>query len=178
MKRPIFLSCPKPYLVRQERFLAQIEAALDEEDLCPLTLGRSEYDMSAPLVAIRRMMAGCCGLIAIAFRRTVLHSAVERPGPDLNETETIRDGEWLTSAYCQIEPSMAFQIGLPVLIWRESGVVADGILDRGAIGIAMPEFNLDNPPNLKDNQWRQPLRQWIEQVRRVYDNRGNPVQQW
>lgn len=29
---------------------------------------------------------------------------------------------------------MAVQIGLPVLILRESGVVADGILEKGVLG--------------------------------------------
>jgi hypothetical protein len=175
---PIFLSSPKTYLDRQEEFLTQIELTLYEQDLQAITLGRSEYDLSAPLIAIRRLMAGCCGLMSIAFRRTHLIEAVDRPASDRGEDETNRADEWLTSPYCQIEPAMAFQIGLPVLIWRESGVVADGVLDRGALGISMPEFSLDAPPNLKERQWKQPLQQWIEQIRGLHQKRGNPVQLW
>ena len=178
MNIPVFLSCPKPYLNRQEKFLNDVENSLDVHDLCPLTLGRSEYDMSAPLVAIRRMMAGCCGLIAIAFRRTQIIKAFDRPDSDRADPVVNRAEEWLTSPYCQIEPAMAFQIGLPMLVWREKGVAAEGVLDRGAIGISMPEFDLDSPPNLKDLQWRKPLRQWVDQVRTVYDNRGNPPKLW
>lgn len=175
---PIFLSCPKTYLDRQEEFLTQIELTLFQQDLQAVTLGRSEYDLSAPLIAIRRLMGGCCGLICIAFRRTKITEAIERPSSDRGESERDRSGEWLTSSYCQIEPAMAFQIGLPVLVWREEGVTADGVLDRGALGISMPEFSLDSPPDLSERQWKQPLQQWIEQVRRVHQNRGIPEQLW
>ena len=37
---------------------------------------------------------------------------------------------------------MAYQIGLPVLILRERGVVDEGILERGVLGLYMPEFDL------------------------------------
>lgn len=70
--------------------------------------------------------------------------------------------QWLTSPYCQIEPAMAFQIGLPVLILRETGVIADGILERGVFGAYMPEFNLNG--NVDDYfasaEWGQIIQKW------------------
>lgn len=174
----VFVSSPKTYLIRQERFLQEIEDLLNSHDLRPTTLGRSDYDMDAPLEAIRRLMASSCGLICVAFRRTFIEHGKDRPTSDKGEKERSRDGTWLTSSYSQIEPAMAYQIGLPVLLWREAGVVDDGVFDRGAVGLSMPVFDLDNPPNLNDPEWRQPLREWIDLVRSVHRRRGTPPRLW
>jgi hypothetical protein len=34
---------------------------------------------------------------------------------------------------------------LPILIFREKDVVDDGILEKGIVGLYMPEFDLDKP---------------------------------
>lgn len=175
---PVFVSAPKSFLKRQELFLVSVENALATHDLRPSTLGRSEYDLSAPLEAIRRLMLGSCGLICIAFRRTYIENGIERPQSDNGEREISKNDIWLTSPYCQIEPAMAYQIGLPILLWRETGVVMDGVFDRGALGLSMPSFDLDAPPDLNSDQWQQPLREWIDLVRQVYRNRGSPPRQW
>lgn len=175
---PVFVSAPKSYLIRQEKFLNEIELLLGSHDLRPTTLGRSDYDMDAPLEAIRRLMASSCGLICVAFRRTFIEHGRDRPSSDKNEKEQSKDGAWLTSSYSQIEPAMAYQIGLPILLWREEGVVADGIFDRGSVGLSMPVFDLDAPPNLSHSEWGQPLREWIDRVRSVYRKRGTPPRLW
>lgn len=93
----------------------------------PRTLGVTDYDVDAPLKAIRRLMLESSGLITVAFRRIFVGSAEVQPGTA--EASSITD-QWLTSPYSHMEPAMTFQIGLPTLILRESGVVADGILEK------------------------------------------------
>lgn len=178
MEIPVFISTPKSYLKRQEAFLLSIEELLQSNELRPMTLGRTEYSIDAPLEAIRRLMAGSFGLLALAFRRTLITKGTDRPDSDRGEQENDRSGSWLSSPYCQIEPAMAYQIGLPILIWREKGVIADGLLDRGAAGLSMPEFDLDNPPDLKCQEWRQPLHDWIDRVRSTHRHSGKPPQLW
>jgi len=178
VRLPVFVSAPKSFLRRQEAFLGQVEEHLRSKDLEPITLGRSDYDMSAPLEAIRRLMNGCCGLMCIGFRRTYILQGVDRPRSDLGEKEVSRSHVWLTSPYSQIEPAMAYQIGLPILLWREQGVLAEGLFDRGALDLDMPEFDLDKPPVLTERQWYQPLDQWIDRVRSVHRNRGIPPRLW
>lgn len=179
MKIPVFLSTPKCFKKDQESFLRAVEELLSSEGLLPRTLGRSQYDMDAPLEGIRRMMAGSCGLLALAFRRTWIEKGVDKPDSDVGETSSPRDGVWLTSPYVQIEPAMAFQLGLPILVWREEGVIADGILDRGAMGCSMPSFDLKNGnPDLTTERWREPMVEWIRRVRTVYNKRGAPPRLW
>jgi hypothetical protein len=178
MKLPVFVSTPKSYLQVQKEFVSSLETSLLARGLEPVTLGRSEYDINAPLEAVRRLMNACCGLICIGLRRTYVAEGVDRPASDIGEVEKNRAGTWLSSAYCQIEPAMAYQIGLPILLWREKGVADDGVFDRGAVGLSMPEFDLSNPPALTDQYWSQPLDQWVDMVRSVHRNRGNAPKLW
>ncbi|RBN36453.1 hypothetical protein DMN50_35450, partial [Priestia megaterium] len=98
------------------------------------------------------------GLLTIAFRRTFIETGVIKSATDISgvKAENI-SGKWITSPFCHIEPAMAFQIGLPILIFREKGVIADGILERGVTGTYLPEFDLDKPIDdyLENPQWTQ-----------------------
>ena len=107
-----------------------------ERQLEPRTLGVTDYDMDAPLTAIRRLMLESNGMVTIAFRRSLIKQGIGKPGSDINEEQYDMSNAWLTSPYCQIEPAMAFQLGLPppVLILREKGVIAEGILEKVFLG--------------------------------------------
>ena len=82
------------------------------------------------------------GILVVAFRRTLIEKGVYKPN-NIHDQKVLNN-TWITSPYTQIEPAMAFQIGLPILILRENGVLADGILERGVIGTYMPEFSLED----------------------------------
>ena len=132
--------------------------------------------MEAPLKAIRRLMLESNGLLSIAFRRSIIKEGTYKPFSDMDEVSHDLANTWLTSPYCQIEPAMAFQLGLPVLIFREKGVLAEGILEKGVLGIYMPEFdlncNLDD--YFKSKEWIQIIQKWEGYVRKVVDNKGKP----
>lgn len=72
MSSSIFLSYPKPYLKRQEEFIKRIIYYFEERELQPRTLGVTDYDIDAPLTAIRRLMLESNGLVTIAFRRSLI----------------------------------------------------------------------------------------------------------
>ena len=54
MKDSVFLSYPKPYLEKQKQFIEKVVSYLENRGLQPRTLGVTDYDMDAPLTAIRR----------------------------------------------------------------------------------------------------------------------------
>lgn len=176
MGSSIFLSYPKPYLKKQQEFIEKVTLYLNNRNLIPRTLGVTDYDMDAPLTAIRRLMIESNGLITIAFRRNYIHNGSCKPNSDMNENQTCLSNQWTTSPYCQIEPAMAFQLGLPILILRETGVIAEGILEKGVLGQYMPEFNLDQNIDtyLHSTEWQQIIQKWESQVRTVIENKGKP----
>ena len=72
MKTSIFLSFPKPFNESQEQFIKQLKDYLLSRGIEPRTLGVTDYDMDAPLKAIRRLMLESNGLITVAFRRALI----------------------------------------------------------------------------------------------------------
>lgn len=173
MKTSVFLSYPRPFNDEQEAFIKALKQCMSDRDLEPRTLGVTDYDFDVPLRAIRRLMLESNGLITVAFRRTLVEQGSSRPGTSIAFSLT---GKWLTSPYAQIEPAMAFQIGLPTLILREHGVVPEGILEKGITGLYMPEFDLTKPSEsyLKSEEWVQLFRRWEHQVATVREKKGQP----
>lgn len=173
MKRSVFLSYPQPFNSKQSDFINEISNYLKHRGFEPRTLGVTDYDMDAPLKAIRRLMLESNGLITVAFRRHQIKNGFTKPG---STEEKKLNGVWLTSPYSHIEPAMAFQIGLPVLLIREKGVIADGVLEKGVIGTYMPEFDLEKSTSkyLESKEWEQIIHKWEGYVSQVIEHKGNP----
>ena len=58
------------------------------------------------------------GLVTIAFKRSLFKDGTGKLQVILEKEYDLLE-IWVISSYCQIEPSMDFQLGLPVLILRE-----------------------------------------------------------
>ena len=173
MGTSVFISYPKPFTTNQEGFISKLRENLTFRGYEPRTLGVTDYDVDAPLKAIRRLMLESNGLITIAFRRALILEGSGKPETDFSYSIS---GKWLTSPWSHIEPAMAFQIGLPVLILREKGVLEEGVLERGVLGTYMPEFDLEASPTeyLESKEWNHLIRKWEAQVGAVVETKGNP----
>lgn len=177
MASSIFLSYPKPCFEKQEVFIEKLRRYLISRELSPRTLGVTDYDMDAPLTAIRRLMLESNGLITVAFRRTYIEKGTSRFRTDVEGLSPVElKDRWLTTPWAHIEPAMAYQLGLPILILRESGVVDDGILERGVVGLYVPEFNLSDSADqyFESAEWRGVVGKWEGYVRSVVKSKGTP----
>jgi hypothetical protein len=177
----IFLSHPRPASDAQRRFTDALVAHLGDRGFLPRTLGVTDYDMNAPLRAIRRMLLECNGILAVAFRRMlvvegqVLKARARHGGSD-DATETV-GGAWLTSPWAHIEPALAYELGLPALHIREAGVRAEGLIERGVLGLCGPVLDLDaEAPEayLRSHEWISVAGTWEGYVRTVFDRKGAP----
>lgn len=179
MNISVFLSYPKPCFEKQQQFVMRIRTYLEQRGFNPRTLGVNEYDMDAPLKAIRRLMLDSNGLLTIAFRRSHIERGTSRYRTDLaNMKESALDGAWLTTPWAHIEPAMAYQLGLPILMLRERGVLEDGLLEKGVVGLYMPEFDVDQPLDayFASGEWNGIIGKWEGYVRAVVEKKGNPPQ--
>lgn len=167
MEISVFLSYAKPFNRKQTKFISKVERHLVENGFKPRTLGITDNSTSAPLIKIREIMNECHGLLSVAFRRSFIEKGVGKPGTNLaGHLQYDISQKWITSPYCHIEPSMAFQIDMPILIFREKGVIDDGILENGVIGSYIPEFDLDSSIDqyFKSSEWNQLLTEWKKSV--------------
>jgi hypothetical protein len=73
---------------------------------------------------------------------------------------------------------MAYQIGLPILILREQGLVEDGLLEKGVVGIYMPVFDVRGSLDqyFASPEWEDLIVKWEYQVRSVVEKKGSPPQ--
>jgi hypothetical protein len=178
MNIPVFLSYPKPHMERQQKFILAIQAYLTERGLEGRTLGQNEYDMNAPLAAVRRLMLESNGMLVVAFRRYWIERGEENHEGDVTPPRKARSisRSWMTSEWCHMEAAMAFQLALPLLVLREEGVLSLGVLQHGVTGTYMPEFNLRSPMKsyFKTQEWKQLIAQWEGKVREVREAKGKP----
>lgn len=177
MNISVFLSYPKPCFQAQEKFIQRIRDYLCERGFAPRTLGVTGYDMDALLTTIRPLMLESNGLITIVFRRTYVDKGTARLRTDLKDMqETQIDGAWLTTPSAHIEPATAFQHGLPILILREKRVFADGILEKGVVGLYMPEIDLGESLEeyFTSNEWSGIISEWEGYVRAVVERKARP----
>jgi hypothetical protein len=67
---------------------------------------------------------------------------------------------------------------LPILIFREKGVIDDGVLEKGVVGLYMSEFDLEesNDDYLMSDEWGGIISRWEGFARAVVETKGNPPQ--
>jgi hypothetical protein len=172
---PVFFSYPTPCNAAQEQFVKDICAYLKGRGISARTLGVTDYDLQAPLRGVRRIMLESNGVITIAFRRTLIERGRVMGRARTGEPDRPVEQVWSTSPWAQIEPAMAYQLGLPILLMRESGVIADGLLQGGIVGIYTPEFSLDGSDRyLASAEWSSLVGAWEGQVRTVVERKARP----
>lgn len=177
-RSPVFLSYPMPHLKQQQSFLRHVQGWLRASGLEPRTLGVDERSSQAPLSEIRAMMMDSNGLVTIAFSRMFVRDGCVNYGADLDdESRKPRKVKetWYSSPYCQIEPAMAFQLRLPVLILRESSVVPEGVLEEGVSDAHMCEFPLVSESGgllVNNVKWKESSVAWLAEVRNIVAAKG------
>lgn len=171
----VFLGYSVPVFARQVRFVSAMAEDLAARGFEPRTVGVTDLNGHAPLRVIRRVLLECNGLVMIAFRRTEIRTGASYEPYRPRSTATLFTDLWTTSPYCHVEAVMAHQFGLPVVLLRESSVIADGVLQSGVIA-TVQTFDLGRPISrfFRSAEWTTPARQWERDVHTVVDTKGDP----
>jgi hypothetical protein len=157
----VFVSVGRSSTPEQESFILEVERCLlEDHNLRPKTLGRNEWSSEQPLRAIKKRMQSCSGAVIIAFER-VFASEAEDKG--LSGIERHLRPLELTTIWNQIEASMAYTLGLPILVLAESGLRDEGLLEN-RYDWAVEWLSLDTQ-SLLQPRCRGIIADWAEQVR-------------
>lgn len=172
---PIFLSTTSTLNNLQEKFLNRLIFEIEEALLFPRTLPESEQYPETVLTNIRRLVKSSYGLLAMNFRRFFVQIEETNAGPPPTTTPF-----WQGSVFLQIEPSMAFQFGLPILLVREKGTdVSNGIWQGGItplnIFVEWDSENQSIDDFFNSVQWREVFANWTAEVRGNYFIRTEPM---
>ena len=87
---------------------------------------------------------------------------------------------WEGSPFAQIEPAMAYQYGLPILLIRETGVEQTGIWSFGIGPFLLLEWDSSQPLDtfFSSISWLQIFQNWITQVRNGFYLQTQPPFQY
>ena len=136
--------------------------------LFPRTLPISEQYPETILTSIRRLVLSSYGMLAINFRRFLVEFIDTNVGPLPSTTPF-----WEGSVFLQIEPSMAFQFGLPILLVREKGTDVNNGIWAGGIAPLNTFIEWDSENQTVEQffnsiQWREAFANWSAEVRNGY----------
>ncbi|MBG9615724.1 hypothetical protein ABE15_21615 [Bacillus cereus] len=165
---PIFLSTTNTLNQVQGQFFDRLILEVQQALLFPRTLPESEQYPETILTSIRRLILLSYGMLAINFRRFF----VEITETNL-ESSPITTPFWEGSIFLQIEPSMAFQFGIPILLIREKGTDLNNGIWAGGIAPLNIFIEWDSENQSIDDffmsvQWREAFANWGAEVRNGY----------
>ncbi|BCK00276.1 hypothetical protein [Anaerocolumna chitinilytica] len=173
---PVFLSHPSRLNSVQQMFVDAIILQIREALLFPRTLPISEQYPETPLTNIRRMILSSYGMVSLNLRQREVAFIQNNLNQPL--TGTI----WEGSPFAQIEPAMAYQYGLPLLLIRETGVEQNGIWSFGIGPFLILEWDSTAPDPINSffakNDWKSIFQNWTGQVRNGYYIQTEPPFQY
>lgn len=124
----VFLSVGRTSNDRQETFVKKMEEYLQANGLMPQTVGRTYFSSKQPLLAVSELMYECAGTVVLAYERVHLVDAIEKRG---NPKEARLVEINLPTVWNQIEATMAYMVGHPLLVLVENDMKYEGLLETG-----------------------------------------------
>lgn len=163
---PTFLSHPSRLNVVQQQFVDAIIRKIRKELLFPRTLPITEQYPETPLTNIRRMILSSYGMVSLNLRQRRVNIIED------NLLQPIEATTWVGSPFAQIEPAMAYEYGLPLLLIRETGVEQNGIWSFGISPFLILEWDstVINPIEtfFQRTDWKSIFQSWTCHVRSGY----------
>jgi hypothetical protein len=135
MKIPVFVSSPTSLNPEQAASRAVVMKFLEELNLEPRALGRSDYPSELPLREVLVIARHCAGGIILGYEQFRASAGTWKHGVAKGERK-LRKSEkaCFPSPWNQLEAGILFGLGLPLLIFREEGI-SGGVFDNGVTDV-------------------------------------------
>lgn len=137
MKIPVFVSCPTALNPAQEGARSVLIQFLDEFNLEPRALGRSDYPAELPLREVLLIARHCAGGLILGFEQFQATSGTWKRGLGAKDGErklSAKEAVSFPSPWNHLEAGILFGLGLPLLIFRE-GTISGGVFDNGVTDV-------------------------------------------
>lgn len=146
---PIFLSRPNPFTNKQLCFIYKFIDILRKHNFTSITLEAKDYNPYESLSCLNEMIKRTYGIVILAFGQVYINSGILKKDATNNPAffdplSQPLEKIWITSPFCQIEGSIAFNNNLPIFIISPKNIRKDGILKDGTHAIKAPCFSLSS----------------------------------
>jgi hypothetical protein len=166
VKIPVFVSCPTDLGPDQEKSRELILNELENLQLEPRALGRSDYPTDFPLREVLLISKHCSGGIILGFSQFETDSGMWKKGikgKEKKQTELIK----FPTHWNQLEAGILFGLQKPLLIFRESKI-SGGVFDPGVTDVFVHNFPFPPLDSPKKDALRLVFLKWSSKVRSHY----------
>lgn len=140
---------------------------LNELQLEPRALGRTDYPKDVPLKEVYAIARHCHGGIILGYEQFLVSSGIWKRGTDEESKIQRSKSVSFPTPWNQLEAGILFGLRLPLLIFREKSVYG-GVFDVGTTEI----FVHETPPAVPTKSQRAELKEvflkWYAEVSRDY----------
>jgi hypothetical protein len=119
---PVFVSCPTSLNSDQHLRREVIVRLMEEMQLEPRALGRSDYPTDYPLREVAVIAQHCSGGVILGFTQFSATAGVWKPGTNSERPLDGKNPAPFPSAWNHLEAGILFGLRLPLLIFREKGI--------------------------------------------------------
>jgi len=167
MKIPVFVSSPTKLNPDQEKSRNVIISILDELQLEPRALGRSDYPKDVPLKEVYVIAKHCHGGIILGYEQFHATAGKWKKGTTEEKKVTKSSSVSFPTPWNQLEAGILFGLRLPLLIFRESDVYG-GVFDVGTTEVFVHETPPPSPKKKQKDELKEVFLKWYSEVSRHY----------
>lgn len=134
---------------------------LEDNDLEPRALGRSDYPVGLPLREIYGIARHCAGGVILGFEQFRSITGISKP--DSDHEEYADKPTSFPTPWNHLEAGILYGLKVPLLIFREEGI-AGGIFDAGVTDV----FTHQMPSSVYNPGLKEVFRKWHVSVCNTY----------
>lgn len=168
MKIPVFVSSPTLLSDSQRSVRQSIFSVLGNLNLEPRALGQSDYPTDLPLREVYVIAKHCAGGVILGFSQFFTSEGVSKPGTA--KEKKIANVSY-PSPWNHLEAGVLFSLGLPLLVFREEGIVG-GVFDDGVTDVFVHPMPRDAE---SDVGVKEVFLKWRSKVDRIYYSFSPPT---
>ena len=154
----IFISRPTVLGNGYEKPYKAFERFFKSEGFSPRRLGKSDYSLKSPLVAVMKLMEQCKGAIILGYPHHEVLYSLTKGGEVINE-----HGILLPTPWNQIEGTLAYKNGIPVLVIAQEEVEGE-LFDYGVTGEFVHKSDLRSDKWFKSVEFLGIFQDWKKQI--------------
>jgi hypothetical protein len=164
MRIPVFVSCPTTLSTKQDASRNLILGELKNCGLEPRALGRSDYPTDYPLREVLVIAKHCSGGVILGFEQFHAPKGVWKRGTrEPKKDDDVR----FPSPWNNLEAGVLFSLGLPLLVFRESGI-SGGVFDSGVTDVFVHKMPMPPVASPSRTALSQVFMKWQSRVREHY----------
>ena len=170
MRIPVFVSCPTALNEAQQASRQVLMDFVEELNLEPRALGRSDYPSELPLREVLVIARHCAGGLILGFEQFQASAGVFKRGLGAAAGERSLGAQQTASfptPWNQLEAGILFGLGRPLLIFREDGI-SGGIFDVGVTDVFIHKMPPASIPAKERASLREVVLKWYAKTSAAY----------